>query len=225
MPLRPTLLADIQSALGSALIPYLTSASAANDLYEAYLFSLIIEAARAEGASRIVFRSRTQMNPTVFVFRTSPGYLHSTAQDYGYAEIEFQGKPILEVHLGVRVAGASGVLHECDVCVLLQEEANVCRNSTTSVAPRSARVVLSVEAKYYAGDLGLHLGREFLGFLSDTSIDKSFFVVNRTSDSIEKLLSHKRKLWEHDISPPNTRDVERLRNAFQTGFKDFKAKY
>ena len=89
----------------------------------------------------------------------------------------------------------------------------------------STRVVLSVEAKYYASDLGLHLGREFLGFLSDTSIDKSFFVMNRTSDSIEKLLSHKRKYWEHDISPPNTRDVERLRNAFQTGFKDFKAKY
>ena len=225
MPLRPTLLADIQSAIGSALIPSLTSASAANDLYEAYLFSLIIEAARAEGASRVAFRSRNQVSPTVFVFRTSPGYLHSTAQDYGYAEIEFQGKPILEVHLGVRVAGASGVLHECDVCVLLQEEANTCRNSTTSVAPRSTRVVLSVEAKYYAGDLGLHLGREFLGFLSDTSIDKSFFVVNRTSNSIEKLLSHKRKLWEHEISPPNTRDVERLRNAFQTGFKDFKAKY
>jgi hypothetical protein len=225
MPLRPALLGDIQSALGSALIPSLTSASTANDLYEAYLFSIIIDAARAEGAARVDFRSRSQANPTVFVFRTSPGYLHSTTQDYGHAEIEFQGKPVIEAHLGVRIAGTSGVLHECDVCVLLQEEANVCRNSATTVAPRSARVVLSVEAKFYAGDLGLHLGREFLGFLSDTSIDKPFFVVNRTSDSIEKLLSHKGKLWEHNISPSNTRDVERLRNAFQTGFKDFNAKY
>jgi len=225
MPLRPMLLSDIQSALGPALIPSLTASSAANDLYEAYLFSIMIEAARTEGAIRVDFRSRAQSNPAVFVFRTSPGYLHSTAQDYGYAEIEFQGKPVLEAHLGVRIAGASGVLHECDVCVLLQEEANVCRNSTTSVAPRSARVILSVEAKFYAGDLGLHLGREFLGFLSDTSIDKSFFVVNRESDSIEKLLSHKGKLWEHKISPLNTTDVARLRNAFQTGFKDFRAKY
>jgi len=167
MPLRPTLLADIQTALGHALIPSLTSVSAANDLYEAYLFGIIIQAARAEGANRVDFRSRTQTNPTVFVFRTSPGYLRSTTQDYGYAELEFHGKPVLEVHLGVRIAGASGVLHECDVCVLLQEEANVCRNSPTTVAPRSARVILSVEAKFYAGDLGLHLGREFLGFLSD----------------------------------------------------------
>lgn len=225
MPLRPTLLAEIQSALGPALIPSLTTASAANDLYEAYLFSIMIEAARTEGATRVDFRSRTQPNPTVFVCRTSPGYLHSTAQDYGYAEIAFQAKPVLEAHLGVRIAGASGVLHECDVCVLLQEEANVCRSSPTNVAPRSARVILSVEAKFYAGSLGLHLGREFLGFLSDTSIDKSFFVVNRESDSIEKLLSHKSKLWEHRISPQNATDVDRLRNAFQTGFKDFKAKY
>jgi hypothetical protein len=223
MPLRPALIADIQSALGSALNPSLTSASVASDLYEAYLFSIIIDAARAEGATRVDFRSRNQTNPTVFVFRTSPGYLHSAAQDYGYAEIEFQGKPVLEAHLGVRIAGGSGVLHECDVSVLLQEEANICRRN--AVAPRSARVVLSVEAKFYAGDLGLHLGREFLGFLSDTSVHKSFFVVNRESGSIEKLLSHRKKLWEHNISPTNTRDVVRLRNAFQTGFKDFNAKH
>ncbi len=225
MPLRPNLLTDIQNALGPALIPSLIVVSAATDLYEAYLFSIIIDAARAEGAIRVTFRSITQTNPNVFIFRTSPGYLASTNQDYGYAEIEFQDKPILEAHLGVRVAGASGVLHECDVCVLLQEEANVCRNSQTAVAPRSSRIVLSVEAKYYAADLGLRLGREFLGFLADTSVDKSFFVVNRTSASIEKLLSHKNKLWEHDINPRNLRDVERLRNAFQTGFKDFRAKY
>lgn len=225
MPLRPNLLADIQNALGPALTPSLTPASAANDIYEAYLFGIIIDAARTEGASRVSFRSRTQSNPTVFVFRTSPGYLASAAQDYGYAEIEFQDKPVLEAHLGIRVAGASGVLHECDVCVLLQEEANVCRNNPTTIAPRSSKVILSVEAKFYAGSLGLNLGREFLGFHSDTSVDKSFFVVNRTSVSIEKLLSHKNKLWEHNISPLDTTAVERLRNAFQTGFKDFNAKY
>lgn len=225
MPLRPALLADIRLALGASLVPALTSASSANDLYEAYLFSIVIEAARAEGARRIDFRSIGSSNPATFVFRTSPGYLHSATQDYGYAEIEFAGKPVLEAHLGVRVAGASGVLHECDVCVLLQEEAAICRNGRRMVAPRSSRVVLSVEAKFYAGSLGLHLGREFLGFLSDTSIDKPFFVVNRRSGAIEKLLSHKKKLWEHDICPSNLRDVERLRNAFQTAFKDFNAKY
>lgn len=225
MPLRPTLLAEIKSALGSALVPSLTAASAANDLYEAYLFGIIVEAARSEGAVSVNLRSRSTINPTVFVCRTSPGYLHSATKDYGYAEIEFQGKPVLEAHLGIRIAGASGVLHECDVLVLLQEEAELCRNSTTRIAPRSKRVILSVEAKFYAGDLGLHLGREFLGFLSDTSIDKSFFVVNRESNSIERLLSHKGKLWEHKISPANSTDVNRLRNAFQTGFKDFKAKY
>ena len=225
MPLRPNLLAEIQNALGAALPPSLTTASAANDLYEAYLFTIIIDAARREGAARVAFRSRPQSSPAIFVFRTSPGYLASTTQDYGYAEIEFPRKPVLEAHLGIRVAGGSGVLHECDVCVLLQDEADICRNNRTTVAPRSSKVVLSVEAKYYAGDLGLSLGREFLGFDSDMSIYRSFFVFNRTSTSIEKLLNHKKKLWEHNISPSNATDVERLRNSFQTAFKDFNAKY
>lgn len=225
MPLRPALLSEIESVLGASLMPSLSTASAANDIYEAYIFSIIIEAARAENAISISFRSRTQANPSVFIFRTSPGYLASITQDYGYAEIAFQGKPTLEAHVGVRVAGASSVLHECDVCVLLQEEANVCRNNPSTVTPRSSKVIIAVEAKYYSGDLGLYLGRAFLGFLSDVSADKSFFIVNRDCSSIEKLLSHKKKLWEHNITPLNAGDVDRLKNAFRTAFKDFKAKY
>jgi hypothetical protein len=224
MPLRPQLLAEIQQVLGPSLVPSLTSASAANDIYEAYLFSLICEAAITEGAT-VAFRSRTQPSPASFVFRTSPGYINSTTHDYGYAIIEFSNKPLLEAHVGVRVTGASMVLHECDVSVLLQDEADLCRNATTNVAPRAAKIIISVEAKFYDSSLGLYLGRAFLGFTMDVSAFKAFFVINRTSRSIEKLLSHKKRAWEHNIQPQNTTDVVRLRNAFQTAFKDFKAKY
>ncbi len=224
MPLRPALLSDIQRVLGQAIVPSLTTASAANDIYEAYLFSLICDAATVEGAI-VTFSSHSRASPGNFVFRTSPGYINSTAHDYGYAVIEFPGKPILEAHVGVRVTGASMVLHECDVSVLLQDEADLCRNAADHVAPRASKVIVAVEAKFYDSSLGLHLGRAFLGLTMDMSTVRAFFVTNRTSDSIAKLLSHKKRAWEHNIQPQNTTDVVRLTNAFQTAFKDFKAKY
>ena len=224
MPIRSELLADIREMLGPALVPSLRSSSAANDIYEAYLFTLVCQAAIAEGAT-VSFRSRSQLSPAIFVCRTSPGYINSTAHDYGYAVIEFANKPLLEAHLGIRVAGASMVLHECDVCVLFRDEAELCRNAAGNVAPRAAKVVVSVEAKFYDSSLGLHLGRAFLGFTMDVSAFKSFFVVNREAASIEKLLSHKKRAWDHNIQPQNTADVIRLRSAFQTAFNNFKAKY
>jgi hypothetical protein len=224
MPIRSDLLKDIQTILGSTLPTSLTSTSAANDLYEAYLFSLVCQAARDEGAT-VEFHSIMSSNPSTFIFRTSPGYISSRYSDYGYAIIDFPEKPMLEAHVGVRVAGASQVLHECDICVLLGDEADLCRNSAGSVAPRAAKVIISIEAKFYDSLLGLGLGRDFLGFTMDVSADKAFFVVNRTSDSIEKLLSHKKRLWEHNIQPQNKMDINRLKFAFQTAFKDFKAKY
>lgn len=224
MPLRLTLIAEIISALGSALPPSLTASSDASDIYEAYMFSLICEAAIAQGAT-VTYRSIGSTSPHTFIFRTSPGYIGSTQHDYGYAQIQFQNKPLLEAHVGVRVTGASHVLHESDVCVLLHDEAELCRNGGVGVAPRASKVIVSVEAKFYDSSLGLGLGRDFLGFTLDVSADKSFFVMNRTAGSIEKLLSQKKRFWEHNIQPQNTTDITRLRNAFQTAFKDFTAKY
>lgn len=224
MPLRPALLSEIQAVLGTALPTTLTASSDGSDLYEAYLFSLVCQAAKGQGAA-VQFRSVGASNPTNFIFRTSPGYISSTNADYGYARIIFQNKPILEAHVGVRVAGASQVLHECDICVLFQDEADLCRNPPGNVAPRASKVIISVEAKFYDNSLGLGLGRGFLGFTMDVRVDKAFFVVNRTSASIEKLLSHKNRLWEHNIQPQNITDVTRLKFAFQTAFKDFNARY
>src|SRR4051812_28193924 len=118
MPIRPTLLAEIQQALGSATVPSLTNASAVSDIYEAYLFSLVLQAARTEGAD-VTLACINGGVPSTFVFRTSPGYLNSQHRNYGYALIEFPGCPALEAHLGVRVSGHSTVLHECDVSVLM----------------------------------------------------------------------------------------------------------
>src|SRR5260370_1322063 len=108
MPVREHLLAEIEQALGQAVRPSLTTASPAFDLYEAYLFSLVVAAARTEGGA-VSYRSISGGLPNPFVFRTSPGYIGSIAHNYGYGEIEFAGCPRLEAHVGVRVSGHSNV--------------------------------------------------------------------------------------------------------------------
>jgi hypothetical protein len=223
MPVRPQLLDEIEQALGSAISPSLTTSSAVDDLYEAYLFSLVIRAAREEGGS-VNYKCINGGSPNPFVFRTSPGYIGSRTHNYGYAEIEFPGCPILEAHVGVRVSGHSNVLHECDVSVLLKDEADVCRAGPDLIAPRSSKLLIAIEAKYYTRDIPLHLGRGFLGLTRDFSTDNVYFVVNRRGRSVEKLLSHKKQLWEHNINPSDPVPVARLRNAFQTAFKDYRAR-
>lgn len=224
MPMRPGLLAEIQSALGNAVIPNLTATSAGSDLFEAYIFGLILDAARREGAT-VTLACRSGGIPNPFVFRTSPGHLSSTTQDYGHAAIAFPDCPALEAHVGIRVAGHSGVLHECDVSVIQRDEAELCRESSIRVAPRSARVLLALEAKFYSVELPLHLGRAFLGLVRDLSCDAVFFVMNRGAPSIEKLLAHKKQQWEKHVNPGQAHTVERLRNAIQTRFRDFQARY
>jgi hypothetical protein len=224
MPLRDNLLREIQQSLGPAVTPSLNSASAASDLYEAYLFCLVLEAAAAEDAESITLKCIHGGHPDPFIFRTSPGHLNSQHRNYGYAEIVFPNCNPVEVHVGVRVSGHSGVLHECDVSVIRKEEAELCRNSSDTLAPRSSKVLIAVEAKYYTVELALHLGRSFLGLVTDLSADTTFFVMNREAPSIAKLLAHKKRHWDHQIEPSRARDVERLRNMFQTAFKNYKAR-
>ena len=223
MPLDPTLLPEIQHALGQAVTPSLTSQSEVSDVYEAYIFGIILRAARTEGAN-VVLSSRDGNTPGHFHFRTSPGYLRSQRHDYGHAELHFQHSPTLEVHMGVRVAGASNVLHECDLSVLDANEAQLCRNGPQTRAPRSARVRIAVEAKYYTTFMPLQLGRGFLGLVRDLSSDSSFFVFNREAGSIERLLAHKKQHWDHDILPTNSVAVNRLTAAFQIALKNYKAR-
>lgn len=182
----------------------------------------MLRAARVEGAT-VKLGCIQGGVPSRFVFRTSPGYLNSSRRNYGYATIQFPGSPALEAHLGVRVTGHSAVLHECDFSVLLQDEADVCRSRSELVAPRSHKVIIAVEAKYYTTDLALHLGRGFLGLVRDTSAQNTFFVINRDARSIERLLAHKKQQWEHKVVPNETVAVSRLTHALQKAFHNFQA--
>jgi hypothetical protein len=222
MAISQALLDEIQDTIGN--IPSnLTSHSQIDNIYEVYLFTLVLKAAMKEGAL-LRFRNQNNSTPGILYFRTSPGYIASNRRNYTYVEIMFDSKPTLEAHVSIMISGHSHVLHECDVCVLFRDEANICRRSSDRVAPRSAKVVLNIEAKFYTTPLNLGLGRSFLGLTADTSSQGAFFVSNTHSDSVEKLLSHKKQLWERNIKPGNLTELERLIPSFQNVFKDFKAK-
>lgn len=222
MSIDDSFLDNIKSKLGKSITLNLTTSSDLWDLFEAYVFCIVLDAAKKEGAV-ISYEDVSGKKPSNFFFRTSPGLISSNRHPYTYAIIEFPGKPPLEAHLGVRVTGKSKVLHECDVLVLFRGEANICRRAT--VSPNSTKAVLAIECKYYTTNLDLNLARSFMGLVTDFSTNvKYFFVSNTSSEQVEKLLAHHKKLWERNITPASTTEVERLRNLFQDVFKNFKAK-
>ncbi|MFM0596832.1 hypothetical protein [Paraburkholderia dilworthii] len=216
------MLTEISSVLGAAISASPIASSALSDIFEAYIFTLLIRAARDEGAA-VNFKSRSGRSATSLILRTSPGWLYSSAQDYTHALLEFPGRPALEAHTGIKVAGKSGVLHELDVAVLDRAEAENCR--LNRVSPRSSRVLVGVECKFYTSALQLHLARGFIGLVADVSCKSPFFVTNTSSPSVDKLLSHRAKNgWERDISPTcKNSEVERLVHAFRSTFKNYKA--
>jgi hypothetical protein len=217
------MIAAIQAVLGPAIAATPVAATSLPDIFEAYVLTLIIRAARTEGGV-VTYIGRDGFPASALLLRTSPGLIYSTAKNYTHAVIAFANRPALEAHTGIKVAGKSGVLHEMDVAVLERAEAENCRRN--SVSPRSSKVVLGAECKFYSSALQLHLARGFLGLINDVSVKSPFFVTNTNSTSVEKLLSHRAKhAWEKDISPAclNT-EVDRLVHAFRSCFKNFKAR-
>lgn len=222
MPLRTAMWNEISSAIGLATSANLSAASAGNDLYECYIWSLVLQAARREGAT-IRLMTRHGVPASSFYFRTSPSSIFSTTHDYCHAEIRFPRAPVLEAHIGIYVSGKSRVNHECDVAVVYQDEANTCR--TNNVHPRSSKVLMSVECKYYlSSTLGVDLGRSFLGLIDDIYTDGRFFVSTQNTGSVDKLFSRHRKEYEIGLSPLTPDREARLRGSFEKIFRNFCAR-
>jgi hypothetical protein len=229
------MLTEIGTALGGIPSNYAISISQDYDIFEGYLFALLVEEAKNAGAS-VVYQdnsSTTGTTPlTTCTFRTSPGAITST-DPYTYAVIRFPGKrkPTLEAHVGVFVVGKSTVKHECDIALILRSEAEACRQyhrTTSRVAlPRSSNVLLAIECKYYDKELGINLARSFIGLVQDLGTKDAFFVTNKDSPSPAKLLSNqgKRLNWQPSIypNPVDTNAVDRIRGLFKDVFKHYLA--
>lgn len=199
---------------------------AASDLFEAYIFSIIIDAAKEEGA-QVIWEDIDGKQASNVIFRRSPGYINSRADKYTHAILDFQDQKIqLEVHLGIYTLGNSNVIHECDVAVIKREEALRCRAVNNGCVPiKSTAIVIGIECKCYENSrITLGLGRSFIGLIKDLHRkNKYFFVFNTTQTSVEKLLSYHHTNWAHNITPKSIREVAKLKASFQTAFQYYKA--
>lgn len=147
------------SALGSNYRGQATE----SDLYEACLLAILVEAAQDAGGTTFYTADGRQSAP-LLRFRRSPGRLW--VGDYIYIVISFPNSPkTLEAHLGVYVAGVSGVPHECDVALIDQIEAD--RSRAGGVHPRRNGLIASLEAKHYAACPGIWIGRGFIGLATE----------------------------------------------------------
>lgn len=200
LPSDQRLLSEIKQLLAQVVTPSLSSSSRGNDFYEAYLFALVIDAAKSVGAA-VFFEDVNGVNTKNLVLRTSPGNIYSQATGYSHAVLSFPTVPALEVHVGIYVAGALTVIHECDVCVLERTEGQRCRSE--GLHPRSSKVRLAVEAKFYGSPLGIRLAREFAGLASDLRASHTGFVSNTTAENVARLLSHRLALgaFHPDVVP------------------------
>lgn len=211
------LVAEIQRLLINQNVSY-NSASAVWDVYEGFMFSQVVATARQCGAA-VSYRDVSGNVVNDLIFRTSPGHLHSARRRYTHAFIEFPDASPMEAHIGVMVQGKSGVLHECDVLVLPEEEAAICREQ--QIAPRGNQCVLIIECKYYTSGLRLAQARNFEGLRVDVSAEHELFVSNVGAPSVTRYLRARRRQFERDVTPSDLVQVGNVRSEIRKAFKYF----
>jgi hypothetical protein len=190
------LLASLLSNLPAAMPIELSSNE--GYLYEAYLFGIVLRAARSAAFSVALMDGD---RPALTLrLRGGPGRLPALGPTGTYwtnALLSYPGRPPLEVHTAVSVVGKSRVVHEADVLVLPQADAERCRNF--NLDPQGSDAELLIEAKYYTNPVGLNTGREFLGLISDVSAGNKMFVATLAGTSVINLFSGRRPVVQHDI--------------------------
>lgn len=215
---RADLVVAIESAIGALQSAYRGDADE-SDLYEASLFVLCVDAARAAGG-RVLLTTDGRTPTSGFRFRRSPGNLWLGT--FTYAVISFDGlAKHLEIHLGVYVAASSSrVAHECDVAVLDQQEAQ--RSRLAGVHPRKRGLIAAVEAKHYSASPSLGIGRSFLGLTQELGAKDRFLVFPaRSSANLAGLIARK----TCDAYPellPGSPAAERLRGNLNQAIRNWK---
>jgi hypothetical protein len=188
----------------------LTLADKYYDLYEGYLFALVVDAARTvvDGTGTVYFEDGDENPVRDVVLRTSPGRMDGpNARPYTHAVVDL-GDPQrrdLEIHLGVYFAGSQRVPHECDIAVVLRTEAR--RARANGVYPRGSQLRLALEAKYRVSNLRLGVGREFIGLRSQLRGDCCYLVTNSSGPKTARMLS-KGAAFRDEVIPGAPNDEE-----------------
>lgn len=191
-------LADLQNAVNGLLnlpgIPAVLQLNSATRerAFEAYVFSLIVNATRQAGGTAEIRGINSGPNPPVLVFRGGPGLLGSRTQDYVYADCRLGNKEF-EIHVDVQYEGGSGAIHELDVSIYDHQAAGRIRLNPTLFA-KTNKLHGAVECKFYDSTLGTTLGRTFVGLVDDCgSLQLRMFVTNGSSQGLMRYFSPKQR--------------------------------
>jgi hypothetical protein len=197
----------VLGSINSATAVYLNR-NTGDSAYAGYIFTLVLRAVQRLADANSIRLDSAQSGPqqppppTIFVIRGSPGALHSTTQDFGYALFCYKGTDY-EIHLGAQYRGSSTVLHEFDISIVPKEDADESRLRQIPPGPGKASAIF--ECKFYDENLGLDLGREFVGLRSDfTSVPMARLVTNSDSESVALYLKkNNRPKLSRRIEPGN----------------------
>ena len=192
-----------------------------NDIYEAYLFGLILEASRIAGYT-VDFQD-SDGSARQLHLRRSPGKIFSPGRSgarFTHAVLTVRNRPPLEVHTGIRFVGKSKVLHEADVLVIPQRDAD--RSRAVRIDPQSKSAFLIVEAKYWTKPVGLGTGREFLGLRRDSSAKAQAFVCTIAESSAIALLAGSPGVEYDDGVLPALAGEQSLRSYFHRLLRDYR---
>ena len=150
-------------------------------------------------------QSGTGPNPVVF--RGGPGHMASKAQDFCYAQCAL-GAMRFEVHVDVLYSGTSGALHEIDISLYDHNRATQIRR-TRNTLPKTRTLYGAIECKFYDSDLGVALGRTFVGLISDCgTLRIKNFVTNGRSAGLAKYFSKNARPQPFFGVSPLARDSE-----------------
>lgn len=209
-----TTLNELRTAIDSLLnLPAVGSLLCLNSntcerAYEAYLFSLCIEAVRRAGGSVTLMGINSGSNPPTIILRGAPGTMASRDQDFCYARCHL-GAMEFEIHVDVEYEGQSGATHEIDVSICDKQHCDSAR--ATRRLPRTRKnLIMLFECKFYSEPPGVALARTFVGLRSDcTSYQLTGFVSNLSTQNLKNYLSKKDRPKPFNVVPADT-DSEEL---------------
>lgn len=205
------LLSAVSGGLATAKTLGYSTASAAHDVYEAYVLTLLLRAAKRQGWTWDL-RDTSGKITTDAIFRMAPGRLPSG--NFTHVLLSKAGNSDLEAHIGIKVVGNSNVRHEYDLLVLSASTAKTCR--ALNEDPAHSDVVAHAEAKYYNSNLTLPLGRAYLGLAADCNLPgKSVLVTNQNGRTVEELSIFYGLDFRFLIKPSNTIGEYHLIRCFE----------
>lgn len=200
-----TKLADLENQLkallGASAKFYPGAKPQVNDYYEAYLWAEAVDVARSEHWHVDFVNAGAAKDE--FTFRMGPGRLNSK-KSYTYATLSHPSRGCRgELHLGIKIRGESGVLHEFDVVALSGSAATHAR--ATKQDPGHAGTRLHIEAKFHKNDLSLGVGRGIVGLHADCPTIHPFLVSRAAgSPTLRDLIKHYGGTYVHNAFPTGT---------------------